>query len=51
MFGDRKAKGEDGFDEHETPFEVDKEKQEIVVKEKRSQNISTLTFMLDFAVR
>jgi hypothetical protein len=32
MFGDRKAKGEDGYDEHETPFEVDKEKQEIVVK-------------------
>ena len=35
MFGDRKAKGEDGFDEHETPFEFDEfdeYKQEIVVK-------------------
>ena len=32
MFGDRKAMGETGYAEQETPFEVDKEKQEIVVK-------------------
>ena len=32
MFGDRKAMGETGYNEQETPFEVDKEKQEIVVK-------------------
>ena len=32
MFGDRKAKGEDGYSEHEPRFEVDEVKQEIVVK-------------------
>ena len=32
MFGDRIAKGEAGYVEQETPFEVDKDKQEIVVK-------------------
>jgi hypothetical protein len=32
MFGDRKAMGETGYAEQETPFEVDENKQEIVVK-------------------
>ena len=30
MFGDRKAMGETGYNEQETPLEVDKEKLEIV---------------------
>ncbi len=32
MFGDRKAKDEAGYDDQEPIFEVDKQKQEIVVK-------------------
>ncbi len=32
MFGDRKAKDEEGYVDQNTPFEVDKAKQEIVVK-------------------
>ena len=32
LFGDRKTMGEDGYAEHETPFKIDREKQEIVVK-------------------
>ena len=32
MFGNRIAKGEPGFEDQDTIFEVDQEKQEIVVK-------------------